>query len=264
MSIEFNFKGKVALVTGSSSGIGAATAVQFAKAGADVVVTGLYADNDLSSVANRCRSLGVKVLEMAADVTREADMRALVAKTVDTFGKIDILVNCAGTGKRAAITEPLYMDAFRKLRQTNLDSYVFMTHICVEHLEKSQGTIVNISSIRSTQAGPKDSVYCMSKAATDMFTKCMAVELGPKRIRVNSVNPGAIPTNFMKELGVDVNRLIVGMPKVLPARKCGTPDDIASAVLYLTAPEAAFITGTNLVVDGGHTVAGIPFSYDQK
>ena len=153
MSVTYDLSGKVALITGSSSGIGTATAELFAQSGADVVVTGLYADSGLSAVANRCRSLGAKVLEMAADLTHEDEARALVDQTIETFGKIDVLFNCAGMPvKFVGITNPSFMEAYRLTMRVDLDMAVYMTYLCVGHLEKTRGVIINMSSIRSTQS----------------------------------------------------------------------------------------------------------------
>ncbi|CAG2168247.1 unnamed protein product [Oppiella nova] len=252
MSLSYDFKGKVALVTGANTGLAVSTAIQFAKSGASVVVSGQYADSRLTTVANECRNTGANVLEMAADPTREEDLQKLVDKTMSTFGRIDILVNCSVHHENALIIDPLFMVKYRKTMQTNLEAMVFMTSICVEHLEKTRGTIINISSIRSARASPKESAYCMAKSAIDMFTKCMATELGPKGIRVNSVNPYTWdPNNIPLDPFVDM------APK-MPAQRVGLSDDLAFAVLFLAAKEASFITGTNMLVDGGHTAAGLP------
>lgn len=149
MSIQFNFKGKTVLITGSSSGIGAETALQFTKFGANVVITGRNGNN-VSKVAEMCRDLSkskTKVLEVVADVTNEEDMRRLVNETISTFGKLDILVNNAGEGLRAPITDPEFMAKFKKTMDINLTSVVLLTHLCVEHLEKTKGNIINISSV---------------------------------------------------------------------------------------------------------------------
>lgn len=149
MSVQFNFEGKSVLITGSSSGIGAETALQFTKSGANVVITGRNADN-VSKVANKCRDLSknkTKVLEVIADVTKEEDMRRLVQETIAAFGGLDILVNNAGEGLRVAVTDPEFMVKFKKTMDINLTSVVLLTHLCVEHLEKSKGNIINISSV---------------------------------------------------------------------------------------------------------------------
>ena len=154
MSIQFNFEGKVALITGSSSGIGAATAVMFAKSGASVVVTGRNAQN-VSEVAKKCREVShdkSKALEVVADLTKEEDLKRLVDTTIKTYGKIDILVNNAGFAVRALITDKDYYENYRKVVELNLNSVVLLTHLCVSHLEKTKGNIINISSIAALRA----------------------------------------------------------------------------------------------------------------
>ncbi|CAG2161536.1 unnamed protein product [Oppiella nova] len=280
MSLSYDFSGKVALVTGSSSGIGAATAILFAKSGANVVVTGRNATkvsevakqclNDyatkVSEVAKQCLNVspkGLKALEVVADVTRDEDLVRLVDTTVKEFGKIDILVNNAGSALKASISDSNFMENYRHVLKTDLDSVVFLTHICVKHLEKSKGNIINMSSIRSTQTSPQYSPYCMSKSALDMFTKCIAVELGHKGIRVNCINPGAVKTNFSINVGVsesDSEEFYEAYGKLYPVGRYGVGDDIANAVLYLASNESSFITGSVLVADGGHLAANVSYA----
>ena len=151
MSLKFNFEGKVVLITGSSAGIGAETALLFAKSGADVVITGRNAKN-LSEVAKKIRDeakSGSNVLEVVADVTKEEDCKRLVDETIKKFGKLDILVNNAGGGFGGPITDPKFMEKYKKAIELNLDSVVLLTHLCVEHLAKTKGNIINVSSISS-------------------------------------------------------------------------------------------------------------------
>ncbi|CAG2174464.1 unnamed protein product [Oppiella nova] len=202
MSVSYDFNGKVALVTGANTGLAVSTAIQFAKSGARVVVSGQYADSQLTTVANECRNTGANVLEMAADPTREGDLQKLVDNTMKTFGRIDILVNCPVNHENVSINDILFISKYRETMQTNLEAMVFMTSICVEHLEITRGTIINMSSIRSTRPRKNESAYCMAKVAVS--------------------------------------------------------DDLAFAVLFLASKEASFITGTNMLVDGGYSAAGLP------
>ena len=154
MSVLFNFSGKVVLITGSSAGIGAATAVQFSRAGAQVVVTGRRADK-VSEVAKECLKVSPKqskALEVVADVTKPEDLRRLVDTTVKHFGKLDVLVNNAGAGTVTSINNKDFYETYLKVMQINLNSVVYLTHICVEHLEKTKGNIINISSIGGMRA----------------------------------------------------------------------------------------------------------------
>ncbi|CAG2116531.1 unnamed protein product, partial [Medioppia subpectinata] len=176
------------LITGSSSGIGAATAVQFSKAGAQVVVTG-PPDRLPIDTAKKCLKVspkGLKALEVTADVTKRKAMRRLVDQTIKRFGKLDILVNNAGAGLNARPTDENFYEKYEKVMAINLNSVVYLTHICVEYLEKTKGNMINISSNGGKRVYLDFAPYCMAKCAVNMFTKCMAAELGFKRIR-----PGA-------------------------------------------------------------------------
>ena len=146
MSIQYDFKGKVVLITGSSSGIGAGTALLFAKSGADLVITGRNAEN-LSKVAEDCRKLTSRVLPVVGDVTKEEDIKRLVEETINEFGKLDILVNNVGTFGMVAIDDPDYMEATHKIFDTNLNSVLLLTHLCVGYLAKTKGNVVIISSV---------------------------------------------------------------------------------------------------------------------
>ncbi|CAG2117922.1 unnamed protein product, partial [Medioppia subpectinata] len=151
MSVKYNFTGKVALITGSSGGIGAGIAVQLAQSGASVVVTGRNADK-VAEVAKQCLNVspkGIKPLEVLADVTDREDLRRLVDQTIGRFGKLDIVVNNAGALFYGNITDDNFYDNYINLMSVNLDSVVYLTHLCVEYLEKTKGNIINISSINS-------------------------------------------------------------------------------------------------------------------
>ncbi|CAG2175495.1 unnamed protein product [Oppiella nova] len=142
--------------------------------------------------------------------------------------------------------------------QINLNSVVYLTHICVEHLEKTKGNVINISSIAAMRVIQGFTPYCVAKCALDMFTKCMAAELGPKRIRVNVINPGPVQTEFFTAVGLsdsDVNKLHEGNSKLLPVGRTGLSEDIGDSILYLASDHAAFITGASLVSDGGSIAA---------
>ena len=148
MSVRFTFEGKVALIAGSSAGIGAATAILFSKSGASVVVTGRNAVN-VSNVAKQCREVSNSwktVLEVVADVTKEDDLKRLIDETVETFGKIDILVNNVVFAVRAHITDADFYEKYKKMMETNIDSFVLLTHLSVKHLEKTKGNVINLSS----------------------------------------------------------------------------------------------------------------------
>ncbi|CAG2102801.1 unnamed protein product [Medioppia subpectinata] len=239
MSVIYDFTGKVVLITGSSSGIGAATAVQFAQSGASVVVTGRRADK-VAEVGEQCLKVspkGIKALEVTADVTKREDMRRLVEQTIKHFGKLDILVNNAGAGIPTKPTDKDFYEKYEKVMAITLNSVVYLTYICVEYLEKTNGNIINISS----NSG-------MRVCAVDMFTKCMAAELGTKRIRVNVINPGPTRTGCITAMGAtqgESDKFFEAYAKVLPVGRYGLPEDIADSILYLASDHAAFVTGTS-------------------
>ncbi|CAG2178902.1 unnamed protein product, partial [Oppiella nova] len=198
-----------------------------------------------------------KALEVVADVTKPEDLRRLVDTTVKHFGKLDVLVNNAGAGITANISDKNFYDNYLKVMQINLNSVVYLTHICVEHLEKTKGNVINISSIGGMRAFLDFGPYCMAKCAMDMFTKCMAAELGPKRIRVNVINPGPIRTEFLTAMGSSQaeSDKVFDAFAVVPVGRAGLSDDVADSILYLASDHAAFVTGTNLISDGGAVAA---------
>ncbi|CAG2165948.1 unnamed protein product [Oppiella nova] len=249
--------GKVVLITGSSSGIGAQTAVEFARLGAQVVVTGRDAQR-VSDVAKQCREVspkGIKPLEVLADMSVSEDCRRLIATTIDTFTRLDVLVNNAGKGVLSTITDPDIMHKYGDCMDTNLRSVVLLTHLCAQHLTKTGGNIVNISSNAAIKPAPRLPLYRTAKCTIDMFTKCAALELAPYGVRVNSICAGAVMTNFLltmgstkQESGVKYNEIAMKTP----VGRVGEPIDIANAVLYLSSPDAQFIAGSCFVCDGGY------------
>ncbi|CAG2110946.1 unnamed protein product, partial [Medioppia subpectinata] len=248
--------GKVVLITGSSGGIGATTAVEFARNGAQVVITGRNADK-LSDVAKDCLKISPKVLkplEVVGDVSKDDDCKRLIDTTIKSYGKLDVLVNNAGFGKGSVITDSALMDKYKDIMDTNLRSVVYLTHLSVEHLEKTKGNIINMSSIAGLKPFSGFSVYCMSKCALDMFTKCLALELGPKGIRVNAINPGHVKTQFLEVVGYSKSQSDARYEELAskyPLSRVGESIDIANAVLFLASDEASFVTGINFSSDGG-------------
>ncbi|CAG2105057.1 unnamed protein product, partial [Medioppia subpectinata] len=257
MSTSKNFANKVVLITGSSGGIGAQTAVEFARYGAQVVITGRNADN-LSEVAKQCAAVspkGLKPLEVLADVSKDVDCKRLIDSTISAFKRLDILVNNAGKGVMSSINDTDILDKYREIMDTNLRSVIYLTHLSVEHLEKTKGNIINISSVFGLSPSVRGSLYCMSKCALDMFTKCMALELGPKGIRVNAVNPAAVRTNFLQAVGLTKEQsegFYSRLSGKYPIGRVGESIDIANAILFLASDEASFVTGVNFVSDGGN------------
>lgn len=248
-----DFKDKVVIITGASSGIGAGAAEYLSKLGAKLVITGRNEENLKKTVGN---CVG-EVLPIVADVNVEADREKVLNETIKKFGKIDVLVNNAGIGEGGElISTPL--DKFDSVMNTNVRSVFRLTQLVVPHLIESKGNIVNISSVAGLRSFPGFTVYCMSKAALDQFTKCIALELAPKGVRVNSVNPAVIKTEFHRRMGMDeaAYQAYLESAKLTHALgRVGTVEETAQAIAFLASNEASsFITGTLLAVDGGKAI----------
>lgn len=184
-----DLSGKVIIVTGASSGIGAATATYLTQLGAIVVLTGRNVEN-LNKIGRECEAIGKqKPLIIVADVTKTEDNLRVIDGTIKKFGRLDVLVNNAGKGQNGTI-ESTSLEQFDDIMETNLRSVYHLTKLAVPHLIKSKGNIVNVSSVAGTRSFANSLSYCVSKAALDQFTRCVALELAPKQVRVNSVNPG--------------------------------------------------------------------------
>ncbi|XP_017492098.1 PREDICTED: uncharacterized oxidoreductase MexAM1_META1p0182-like, partial [Rhagoletis zephyria] len=246
MSSKYNFNGKVALVTGSSSGIGAAVAIQLAKYGAQVAITGRDAVA-LSKVADQVAAVakrGERPLEIVADLLDNSTPKKLIEETVAKFGKLDVLVNNAGgSSPNGGLSSPTLLSEFDTVFKLNVRSVVELTQLAVPYLEKTTGNVVNISSALSMR--PRRLVYCSSKAALDMVTKTAALELGPKQIRVNSVNPGLVETQFARSAGLDAEgrkKFYNEYTEKSLMKRIGHVDDIANLVSFVASDDARNIT----------------------
>ncbi|XP_054152626.1 3-oxoacyl-[acyl-carrier-protein] reductase FabG-like [Oppia nitens] len=251
----YNFADKVVLTTGSSSGMGAEIVKLFSQFGAKVVVTGRNAA-DIQRVANECQNLSpkkLKPLQVVADVSNDKQLADLLKKTIDTYGKLDVLVNNAGIGGMTPIRDPKFMANFDKIMSVNLRPYVQLSYLAVPHLKKTNGTIISTSSALTMAPAKYQLPYIMSKSAVDMMTRVLALELGPK-IRVNTINPGVTLTSFHNIKGMDPS-IIQAMMKLIaertPLKRLGQPMDMAKGVVFLASDQAQFMTGINLVIDGG-------------
>ncbi|XP_071790795.1 3-oxoacyl-[acyl-carrier-protein] reductase FabG-like [Asterias amurensis] len=252
MAAPMSLAGKVAIVTGASSGIGWATSVLFAKLGAKLSVAGRNESN-LDKVAKLCKENGSETLVVVGDVTKEDDNKNLIEKTVQKFGKLDILVNCAGIISLGTI-ETTSMEAYDSMMNANVRAVFHLTSLAVPHLVKTKGNVVNVSSVNGLRAFPGVLAYCMSKAALDQFTKVTALELASQGVRVNSVNPGVIVTNLQKRGGLDEEayaKLLERSKTTHALGRPGEPDEAANAIAFLASDASTFITGANLPVDGG-------------
>ncbi|CAG2115567.1 unnamed protein product, partial [Medioppia subpectinata] len=194
--------------------------------------------DNLSEVAKQCAAVspkGLKPLEVLADVSKDVDCKRLIDSTISAFNRLDILMNNAGKCLRCPINDTAILDKYNDIMDTNLRSVVYLTHLSVEHLEKTKGNIINMSSIASFKTLSRGFLYCMSKCALDMFTKCLALELGPKGIRINAINPGTIRTNMLQTLGFTKEQSVARYSEIggkNPVGRVGEPIDVANAVLF--------------------------------
>jgi NAD(P)-dependent dehydrogenase (short-subunit alcohol dehydrogenase family) len=250
--------GKVALITGASSGIGAATAVLFAKLGASLSLSGRNKEN-LQKVVEECSKQpgASKSIATSAEMTNEADVQKLVEITIKTFGKLDILVNNAGMIEFGSI-EQTSLDQYDKTMNVNVRSLYYLTMLAVPHLIATKGSIVNVSSVCGTRSFPNVLAYCMSKSAVDQFTSCVALELAPKGVRVNSVNPGVIITELQKRGGLTneaYEKFLAHSKDTHPLGRPGEVDEVARSIAFLASNDSSFVTGEHLHVDGGRHAA---------
>ena len=241
---------QVVLITGALTGIGRATAVAFAKAGADVVISGRHTDEG-QKLASELRAFGAKAEFVQADVRRESDVQTLVDQTVSRFGRLDAAVNNAGTeGKPGPFTDQT-AESYAATFDTNvLGTLLSMKHELRVMLPQSHGSIVNVSSTYGRSGAPGGALYVGSKHAVEGFTKSAALEFAETGIRINVVAPGPIETGMLDRFtGTSENKtaLISGVPM----KRIGQPEEVAAAILFLASDKASFITGTSLATDGG-------------
>jgi NAD(P)-dependent dehydrogenase (short-subunit alcohol dehydrogenase family) len=248
MNNSKKFEGKVVLVTGGTSGIGKATAIAFARAGAKVVVSGRR-EKEGAEVGGEIRKLGGEAAFVRADIAKDADVKAMVKFTVDKFGKIDIAFNNAGVEWKGPLDQATEAE-YRRIFDTNVWGVLnSMRHEIPVMLKNGGGVIVNTSSVAGHVGFPALSIYIASKHAVEGLTKSVALEFAKQNIRINAVAPGPIATDMWDRVaGDDLKDQITSM---VPAARVGTSEEIAAAVLYLASDAAKFTTGTSLVIDGG-------------
>lgn len=245
-------KDKVAIVTGASSGIGKESALLFAREGAKVVAVGRKVKL-LQTVVGEIEKTGGKGMVVPADVTRRAECRQVIDSTLEVYGQLDILVNAAGIIANGTI-ENTTAEAWREMMEVNLDAVFYLMSSAVPHLEKTGGCIINISSVTGLRSFPGVLGYCVSKAGVDQLTRCAALELAPKGVRVNAVNPGVVVSNLHRRGGMDEEKYLSFLEHsktTHPIGRVGQPLDIAEAILFLASEKSGWITGVTLSIDGG-------------
>ena len=238
------------MVTGASKGIGAAIAKALAAEGASVVVNYASSRAGADKVVAEITGNGGKAVALQADVAKKPDIERLFAETKKTFGALDILVNNAGIYEFLPL-EKITEDHFHKQFNVNVLGQILATQEAVKHFGSTGGSIINISSVASTSAPAGGSVYSATKAAVDAVTKSLAKELGPRKIRLNTINPGMVETEGLHSAGMVESDFRKQIEAQTPLGRIGQPDDIAPAVVFLASPDAGWITGESLHVTGG-------------
>ena len=256
-------KNKIAIVTGSSEGIGKSIAVAFAKSGDySGIVINSRKINDAQRTANEINNYGasnnINTIAIQADISVESECINLIEKTIEHFGRIDVLVNNAGIQKEIPIEETT-LDDWYKIIAVDLTGPFVCSREAIKHMEKQQNPpsggycIINISSVHQTIPKPHFVPYATSKAGIEMMTKTMALELAKKNIRANLVAPGAIDTDMNKTLR-DNKEVLEKVLKQIPIDRIGNPEEVANVVEFLASEKASYITGTTIYVDGGMTL----------
>jgi len=249
---EKQFTGKVAFVTGATSGIGQACAIAFAEAGANVVCVGRKKDA-LSEVEQKIRGIGSQPLTIQADVARDDESERAVQHAINVFGGIDVLVNSAGHISSGTI-ENTSLTAWDDMMNINVRAAFVLMQKALPSLIDRRGNIVNVSSVTGLRAFPGVLAYCVSKAALDQLTRCASLELAAKGVRVNAVNPGVVVTQIHKRGGMSEEAYAAFLEhskSTHPLGRTGRPEEIASLVLYLASDAASWITGATYSIDGG-------------
>lgn len=243
-------EGRVAIVTGASKGIGASIAKHMAAEGASVVVNYASSKEGADAVVAEIEKAGGKALAVKADVSKKAEIESLFAQAKQSFGKLDILVNNAGRYEFAPI-DAITEEHFHKMFDLNVLGLILSAQEAVKHFGPDGGNIINISSVVSSLTPPYGSVYSATKAAVDAVTKSLAKELGPKQIRVNSINPGMVITEGLATAGISEGDFRKKMEADTPLGRIGQPNDIATAAVFFASSDSAWITGETLVIAGG-------------
>src|SRR5438874_1052850 len=245
------FSGKVALVTGGTSGIGKATAIEFARAGAKVVLTGRR-EKEGAQVVAEIKKFGGQAAFVRADVAKNADVKAMVDFTVDKFGRLDIAFNNAGVEWKGPLDQATEAE-YRRIFDINVWGVLnSMRHEIPVMLKNGGGAIVNNSSVAGHVGLGEVSVYIASKHAVEGLTKSVALEFAKQNIRINAVAPGVIATDMLDRFAGKESEMRDSLTSIIPVGRIGAGEEIAAAVLYLCSDDAKFTTGTSLVVDGGY------------
>lgn len=245
-----DLKNKVAVVTGASKGIGAAIAQKLGEQGAKVIVNYARDKAGAEKVVGKIKQAGGTAVAVQADVSSPDDIKKLFSATTKAFGKVDILVNNAGVYELRPL-ESVDEEHFRRHFDLNVFGLLLTTKEAVSHMNGDGGSIINVSSVVSKTPAAGSSVYSATKGAVDVISRALAVELGPRKIRVNTLSPGATATEGTRDILKDGADFVQFAVQRTPLGRIGTTDDIAKAALFLASEESGWVTGEELLVGGG-------------
>lgn len=251
----FDLSGKIAVITGSSRGIGRAIAERMAEAGANVVVSSRKTGpcEEVAQAINKARS-AERAIAIPSNISSKGDLARLVADTRAKWGKIDILVCNAASNPHFGSLSGISDEQFRKVLDNNILSTHWLVQMAApEMIKRRDGSIIIVSSIGAFRGSPVIGAYNISKAADIQLARNLAVEFGPSNVRVNCIAPGLVRTDFSRALWENKETLDQ-MTKPVPLRRIGEADEIAGAAVYLASPAASFVTGQTIVIDGGATI----------
>ncbi|WP_250535814.1 glucose 1-dehydrogenase [Caballeronia sp. AZ10_KS36] len=241
--------GKVAVVTGASKGIGAGIAKALAAEGASVVVNYASSRNGADAVVADIVAANGKAIAVGGDVSNSADAKGIVNAAVETYGRLDIVVNNSGIYEFSPIEE-ITEEHFHKQFNVNVLGVLLVTQAASKHLGEG-ASIINVSSVVSRITPPASAVYSGTKGAVDAITGVLARELGPRKIRVNSINPGMVATEGTHTAGIIGSEMETGIVAQTPLGRLGNPDDIASVAVFLASDDARWLTGESIIASGG-------------
>jgi NAD(P)-dependent dehydrogenase (short-subunit alcohol dehydrogenase family) len=245
---------RVALISGGSSGIGRATAFKFASEGFRIAIVARRAAQ-LSEAAQAIEAQGGIVKPVVADLTSASDVEHAVRETVAAFGGIDVLVNTAGTTGWGGI-EAMSLGQWDRIMNTNLRSVVALTQQALPYLIERKGSIVNVTSVAGIRAYAGMLAYCVSKAAVEQLTRCVALDVAPKGVRVNAVCPSVITTEIHRSGGMSEGEYAAFLERsktTHPLGRVGRPEEVAELIFFLASPKAAWVTGASYLIDGGRS-----------
>jgi len=253
--MENEFANKVVVVTGATSGIGRAVARRFASEKASVVAVGRNA-KALNEVVREIESAGGQSQLTSGDVTNESDAQRIVGRAIERFGRLDVLVNAAGHISSGTV-ETTELSSWDAMMNVNLRSIFYLMQLATPHLTETKGNIVNVSSVTGLRSFPGVLAYCVSKAGLDQLTRCAALELAPKGVRVNAVNPGVVVTEIHKRGGMseeDYAKFLEHSKTTHPLGRVGEAGEVAELIFYLASNRAGWITGATYQIDGGRAL----------